>query len=69
MHVYQVSVHMLVQHYAITYTVKLYLHSQPTLPHVSVAATTVITEDNTTHQYVYGRCNLNSSVLKGGHEI
>jgi len=56
-------------YYTITYIVKLYLHSQPTLQHVSVAATTVISEDNMTHKYIHARCDINSSVLKGEHEI
>jgi hypothetical protein len=68
-HIYEVAVHRTVEHYAITYTVKLYLQSQTTLRHISLAATTVISEDNTTHKYIHVKRDTNSSVLNGGHRI
>jgi hypothetical protein len=44
----QVTVYKSVQHCALIYTVKLYLYSQAKFRHISVVATTKVTDDNTT---------------------
>ena len=58
MHVYQVVIYKLVQHYAhITFQKQLCMHA--TWRHVSVAATTNVREDNPTE------CDINKLCVEG----